>query len=196
MKKVISILLMMIFLIFLAGVDCFAGEGSEGDTGGRLMVVLSGNFLSPADDGFRTIYSKGVVYPGLKAGYRISRGIYLWAGYGFFSLKSETPVLKLDTKSTQHFLSAGLGVMFHISPKLDYTGELGIFSGSYREESMGEVLKGSAPGLVLNNGLLIYLNRTFYVELSLGYLTASDTLEDVKIKLGGLRTGLGLGVRF
>jgi len=40
------------------------------------------------------------------------------------------------------------------------------------------------------------LNRTFYVELSLGYLTASDTVEDVKIKLGGLRTGLGMGFRF
>lgn len=196
MKRILSIILMVFFLLFHVGVDCFACEGRGGDTRGRLMLVVSGNFLSPTDDGFRAIYSKGVVYPGLKAGYRVSRSIYLWAGYGFFSIKSETPVLRLDTQATQHFLSAGLGYMFHISPKIDYIGELGIFSGGYREESMGEVLKGSALGFALNNGLLFRLNRRFYVELSLGYLTASDTVEDVKIKLGGIRTGLGLGVRF
>lgn len=183
-------------LLFLVEINCFAGEDRDADTGGRLMVVVSGTFLWPVDDVFRTIYSKGVVYPGLKAGYRISGGVYLWAGYRFFSLKGETPVLRLETKSTQHFLSAGLGYLFHITPKLDYIGELGIFNGSYREESMGEELSGSAPGLMLNNGLLFHVNRTFYVELSLGYLTASDTVGDVKIKLGGLHTGLGLGVRF
>jgi hypothetical protein len=194
MKRIFLILLVVVLLF------CFVGENSlKGDTGnseGRLMVTASGNILSFADDSFKEIYSSSIFYPELKVAYKINRGIFLWAGYGFFSKKSQTPVLQLETKSSQQFLSGGIGYMSRISPGIEYIGDVGIFNGSYKEESMGIKLTGSALGFRIDSGLLFRVTRMFFAEMSIGYLSASDTIDDEKIKIGGFRAGVGLGARF
>jgi len=40
------------------------------------------------------------------------------------------------------------------------------------------------------------INRLLFTEISLAYLYAPDTVEEVGIELGGLRAGIGLGLRF
>lgn len=194
MKRTLGVLLLMVFFLFLLRVNGFAGNA--GDQGKRLMVGITGNFLVPADENFKKVYSNGVLYPELQARYKILRGFYLWAGYGFVSVTGETPVLKLEAKSIQHFLSGGIGYMFHLSSKFDYMSEMGIFNASYKEETLGEEFSDSAIGFRIKNGLIYRLGRSFYVEVSLGYLTASDIVDDISIKLGGFRTGIGLGAAF
>lgn len=194
MKRIFLILLVVVLLFCVVGERSLKGE--TGNSGGRLMVTVSGNSLSFADDGFKEIYSSSVIYPELKVAYTFYRGVFLWAGYGFYSKKSLTPVLQLETKSSQQFLSGGIGYISRISRGVEYTGDIGIFSGSYKEEALGIKLTGSALGFRIDSGLLFRVTRMFFVEMSVGYMTASDTVDDLKIKLGGFRAGVGLGARF
>jgi len=183
-------LLFMSFLalLLLSSVNGFAGE--------RFMISVSGNYLLPSDTNFKDIYEKGLFYPELKAGFKVFKGLYLWAGYGFFSATGTTPVLKLEAKSSQKFLSGGAGYMIDIFKKFDFKVEVGLFHVSYTEESMGDKLSDFAIGYRIDGGMIFNLARIFFVEISLGYLTASDTIENFSIKLGGFRTGIGLGIKF
>ncbi len=183
-------LLLMSFtaLLLLASLNGFAGE--------RLMISASGNYLLPSDKNFKDIYGKGLFYPELKAGFKVFKGLYLWAGYGFFSANGTTPVLKLEAKSSQKFLSGGAGYLINITKKFDFKIEMGLFYASYREESMGEEVSNSAIGYRIDGGVIFNLGRIFFVEISLGNLRASDTIDDIPVKLGGFRTGIGLGLKF
>lgn len=189
MKRIcLWVLFVMVFLLLWGQEKGFAGD--------RLTVVVSGNYLAPWDKDFKDFYGKGHLYPEVKAGFKIFRRLYLWAGYGLFSVKGETAVLNLEAKSTQNFLSGGVGYLFNLGPKIDYKGEAGVVRVGYKEEAMGEEASDSALGFRLDNALVYHLSRTFSVEISVGFLTASDTLNDLPVKLGGFKTGIGLGVTF
>lgn len=187
-RTFLLVLVLMVFLVALGKGNGFAGD--------RFMVSASANYMVPGDEDFKNFYGKGQFYPELKAGFKVSGRFYLWAGYGWFSAKETTPVLNLEAKANQQFLSAGVGYLFKISSKLDYKVEAGLFRVSYKEEALGDEVSDSAVGLRLNNGVTFYMNQGLFVEISLAFLTASDTIEDRSIKLGGFKTGIGLGVTF
>jgi hypothetical protein len=77
---------------------------------------------------------------------------------------------------------------------------VGVFSVNYKEESMGMDYSDSAVGFRIDGGVLFNVTKIFFVEVSIGYLSASDTViddgEEYSVKLGGFRTGAGIGVRF
>jgi len=188
MRRLLLMAFLMALLLFSFYINGFAGE--------RFIFSVSGNYLLPSDKTFKDIYGKGLFYPELKAGFKVFKRLYLWVGYGFFSVNGTTLVLGREAKSDQKFLSGGAGYILHITKKFDYKIELGLFQASYKEESMGEELSDSAIGLRIDGGVIFNLGRIFYVEISLGYLEASDTIKNFKVKLGGFRTGIGLGLKF
>jgi hypothetical protein len=188
MKRVLFASFLAVLLLFSFSVNGFARE--------RLMISISGNYLLPSDKNFKNIYGKGLFYPELKAGVKVFKGSYLWVGYGAFSVRGTTPILGREAKSDQTFLSGGAGYILHITKKFDCKIELGLFHVSYKEKSMGEELSDYAIGFRIDSGVIFNLGRIFYVEISLGYLNASDTIDDSPVKLGGFRTGMGLGVKF
>ncbi len=188
MKRVLFTSFLAVLLLFSFFMNGFAGE--------KFMFSISGNYLLPSDKNFKNIYGKGLFYPELKAGVKVFKGLYLWVGYGVFSVSGTTPVLGREAKSDQKFLSGGAGYILHITKKFDYKIELGLFQASYKEKSMGEELSDSAIGFRIDGGVIFNLGRIFYVEISLGYLEASDTIENFAVKLGGFRTGIGLGLKF
>ena len=184
MKKLISISLMILFL----WISVYADE--------KFMVTAAGSFLMPSDKNYKEIYGKGKFYPEIKAGYKIYRDFYIWAGYGFFSARGTTiPTLNEEAESSQNFLSLGAGYSKKITNRLEYKLELGAFSVSYKEEAMEEKVTGSALGFRLEGGIVFDLIKTFFAEMTIGYLKASDTVEGISIKLGGFKIGIGFGVR-
>jgi hypothetical protein len=189
MKRTLLFVLMLVVFLVVWG----KGNGFAAD---RLMIAASANYFSPGDENFKDFYGKGQFYPELKAGFNVSPKLYLWAGYGWFSAKGTTPVLNLETKAKQQFLSAGLGYRFNVSSIFAYKIEAGLFFVSYKEEGLGAEVSDSAVGLRLDNGIIFRMNRSVFVEFSLGFLTASDTIDDIPVKLGGLKAGIGLGVLF
>jgi len=185
MKKAFSFI---VVLGFLAGSSAWAGDGFQ--------VRVCGSVLVPADSGYKDVYGQNAFLPEIKTGMSLSGPFYLWAGYGLVSKKGETLVLKYEAKSTQHFISAGAGYKGTLSEKLEWLAEAGLLVVSYKEEAMEVTVTGSALGFLAGAGLVYRLGERFFVAAEAGYLLASDEVEGKTIKLGGLRAGLGLGIRF
>lgn len=182
------ILFMMVLLVSFSMNDLAAIRG-------RLMVTGYANYLRPSDEGFRDIYGSRISFLEFKAGFMLFRGVYLWGGYGYFSEEGRTPVLGQDAESKQHLYSGGLGYMRRLFPRINWKIEAGVLKVDYEEQSMGVVLSDSAVGFRVDTGLFFRFGHLFIAEITVGYLSASDTIGDVSIKLGGFKTGVGLGIR-
>lgn len=167
---------------------------------GGFSISFTGNYLNPSDDYYKETYSSGVFYPELKLGYEIAGNFSLWAGFGIISKNGATPELKAEAKSSQKLMSFGVGYNGDFSKKLGYKVELGAVYFSYKEEAMEVEVTGSAFGFRTDMGIVFNISGTFFAEIIAGYISASDTVtlagEDVDIKLGGYKGGIGIGIRF
>jgi hypothetical protein len=164
--------------------------------GGSFQVSLAANVLFPVDSAYRETYSSPVFLPELKATYVISDNFCVWAGYGGVSASGETPVLKEPAESSQGFLAAGAGYRRPLSAGWSLFGELGLASIAYDEEALGKTVSGSALGFVVNAGVRRDLSERFFLLAQLGYVYGKKTIEDVAVKMGGFKAGIGAGVRF
>jgi hypothetical protein len=171
----------------------------------KFFVSVTGNYRVPWGENFKDFYGSGIFAPEIKAGYKFYRGFYLWGGYGFFSRSGESNVFKEPTKWQQEFLSMGLGYYENLSIKFGWKAEVGVLYVWYTEEMSqieeGEVVKtfsesGNAMGVRIGGAGIFKFSNRLYTEISLGYLFADDTINEIDIKLGGLRAGIGLGLRF
>ncbi|MCK5058838.1 MAG: outer membrane beta-barrel protein [Candidatus Aminicenantes bacterium] len=167
---------------------------------GDFSISFTGNYLSPSDDDYKKTYGSGVFYPELKLGYEIAGNFSLWAGFGILSAKGNTPILEAEAKSSQKLMSFGVGYNGDFSRKLGYKVELGAVYFSYKEEAMEVEVTGSAFGFRADAGIIFNITGTFFAELTVGYISAGDTVtlegEDEDIKFGGVKGGIGLGIRF
>jgi len=184
MKRII----ISIGVVLLLSLSLYSGEKGS-------VRVTVGPLIS-ADSNFTDIYGDVGFYPEIKAGYKIFRNIFFWIGYGYLSKKGTTPVLKLETVSVQHYFSFGAGFTSRIAEKLYYKAELGLFLVNYKEKAMGDTRSESDDGLHFNIGVIYNFSHRIFTEVSLGYLTAVDEVDEKSIKLGGFRTIIGLGVYF
>ncbi|MCP4150747.1 MAG: hypothetical protein GY757_23580, partial [bacterium] len=64
------------------------------------------------------------------------------------------------------------------------------------EEAMDLELSESVMGLRVNGGLMFRIARIFFIEASLSYMNAKDTIGGIDIKLGGFKSGVGVGIAF
>jgi hypothetical protein len=168
-----------------------AGTASGAD---RFIISAGVNYLQPADQGYREVYGDRAFYLDFQAGARLFKGLYALGGFGTLAKTGRTPELELEARSSQDFFTAGLGWLARVSGKLALLLEAGPAWIRYKEEAMGLTVSGSSLGFQAGTDLLLF-GKTLFAGLGLGYMSASDTLEDVKIKLGGVRARLSLGVR-
>lgn len=184
MKKA---LILMAILLIAFNINSFAEE--------RLTVSIHGNYLVSADENFKTIYGSGRIFPELKAGVKIFKNIHLWAAIGFFSDEGVTPILEADATTDQTFISGGIGYTFALSQKLDNRIEIGVTNINYKEESMGLEFSDSAFGFRIEDEVMYSFAKQLYFSLNIGYIAAKDTVEDLELKPGGFKFGVGLGIK-
>ena len=177
---------LVVFLLLAAGTAAAAD---------RVLIAAGVSYMQPADSGYREVYGSRVFYPEAWAGVRLFRGFHLLAGYGWFTKNGTTPELELPAKSTQRLLWAGLGYLGTVARTVLFKVEAGPASIGYKEKAMDLVVSGSALGFRAGFGL-IFLGNIVFTGLDLGYTGASDTVEDVKIKLGGFKASVSVGARF
>jgi hypothetical protein len=158
------------------------------------FVSAGMGYLQPADPGFKDVYGSRVFYPEFQAGARLYRGLYVVGGFGTFTKNGETPDLHLPAKSSQSFFTAGLAYIATVSGRLKVKLEAGAAEMRYKEEAMETVASGSKLGFEAGMGFLVTA-KVLFAGVNLGYITASDTVGDVRIKLGGARASVCLGVR-
>ena len=182
MKKMVILCMIMLFL----GVSVFSQRST--------LLSATGKFLFPSDKNYKDIYGNNVLYPEFKAEFSVYGNLYAWGGYGFLSATGETPILKEETKSTQHFISFGLAYINIVPKSLGFKIGAGGIYVKYKEEALGEVLKDSAFGFCVEGGLFYFIGDTFFIQAVVGYISASDKPTDEKIKLGGFNAGIGVGI--
>lgn len=190
MKKIMITFLMLMVLIsqFMAG--------SEQNEKNKFFFSIKGNFLSPSDNSYKDIYSSFVVYPGINAGFKVLKKIYIFFGYDYLKKKGKTPVLLEDAESTQNIFSLGAVYEGRLSNKFSYRVEAGGVSFSYKEEALGESASGSKIGIILNGGFVYNFGKKLFLSFLTGFTSASDKLEGINIKLGGFGSSIGIGLRF
>jgi hypothetical protein len=163
--------------------------------GAEHLIVSAGlSYLQPADSGYRGIYGESAFYPEVEAGVRLSRGLYLMGGFGTLTKTGSTPDLGLPARSTQRFFSAGLAFLATISGGLKFKVQAGAVDIGYKEEAMETTVSGSSLGWQGKLGIL-WMGKIALAGVDLGYMTASDTVDGLKIKLGGARASIYVGFR-
>ncbi len=185
MKK--TALVSLVFLLMLAAGGVLAGD--------RVLLSAGVAYLQPADSGYKDVYGGQVVYPEFRAGVRLLKGLHLMGGYGFFSENGTTPELGLPAKSTQSFFTGGLAYIVTATGALQVKLEAGAAYFSYKEEALETEVSGSKLGFYGGGGLILG-GKGLFAGVDLGYLAASDTVEDVPIKLGGFKASACIGIRF
>jgi hypothetical protein len=183
MKKLTIPLLVLVFIA--------AGPAGASD---RVLLSAGVAYLQPADSGYKDVYGSQVFYPEFQAGVRFFHGLYVMGGFGTFTKNGQTPDLHLPAKSTQSFFTAGLAYIATVSGSLKFKLEGGAADVRFKEEAMEMTVSGSKLGFHAGMGLLV-MGKIAFAGVNLGYLSASGMVGDVKIKLGGARASLCLGVR-
>ncbi len=181
-KIIISILLSIVLSVFVY---------AEG------YISLNGNALFPSDSAYKDVYGSTIIYPEIEAGYKIYKDLFVFGGFGFFSKEGKTTGdLQIDTKSKQNILSFGVGYDFDLSEQIDILIRAGIARIGYKEEAMEQEVKGNKTGILLGSDLVYKFGERFFTKATIGYMSAKDTIEEVDIKLGGFKVGIGIGLRF
>ncbi len=210
MNNMIKKILALILFVFL----CFGIAAAENFT-----IVIGGSYLSIADNQYDLKYGGKKYFPEGKLSMRFTGNLYLWGSFGFVSSKftwkqwSNKGVAESDLQgksvADKMILAGGLGYYVgYIAPgEFSIKLEAGLCSISDNikdtstrldnSQTVGsEKSKQSGLGFRGNFGVTYGLYKNFFAELSAGYLYASDTVDDQKVNLGGLRASLGIGLKF
>jgi len=202
-------LLICVLILFLSW-TCFSAE--------NLTIYLGGNYLSPSDDYFKTLYGDTKYFPEGKISLRLYGNIYLWGSFGFLKASYKwnewsnkgliNPDLRGVSEVDKMIISGGVGYFVgYLRPReLSIKIEAGICNiqnsiETSKKQLSGETVayierKESGIGFRGNFGVTYGLLKHLYSEVSIGVLWASDKIGDDNIKLGGFQASLGLGLVF
>lgn len=179
-----------ILLIVLGTALLFTASWAKGFS---LAPTLS--YLGRDDAGYKEVYGSGGIQPGLRIEAGVWKNLSIYASYGFFTKKGTTPVLEEDAKTTQHSLALGAAWRGTIAEKMAWGVYAGLLHIRYREEALGEEITGGATGIEAGVLLDYDLSDAIFVFPFVSYLKADDTVDEMKIKLGGFKAGIGVGIR-
>jgi opacity protein-like surface antigen len=192
MKKIALIALLMV---------CFVGITTSYShaEGGGFVLILKADYMIPADQYYKDAYGSSLLLPGIRMELDLGKknDLFAW-GQVSYAKKSGTSIgeLALDIESTQIYGSAGVGyrVKAFGDSKLDLRA--GLVYASYKEDAFDEEKTGNTVGLEVGVGYKFYLSSTIFTDFAVSYITAQKKEDDITVKLGGLKTGLGIGFRF
>ncbi len=185
MKK--RVFIIIVFLV--STITLTAGEKIYGELGINLLL--------PSDSGYKEIYGNSVIMPDVEIGYMINEKVNIYGGLGYIS-KSGTTVgeLKVTTKSTRSYLDFGIGYGIYNSNKLSIKIKSGVSYIMSKEEAMEEEVSSNTLGFRGELEGNYSINKNIFTGLKIGYIYGKDRVEDMDIKLGGVKIGLLLGYRF
>ncbi len=157
----------------------------------RLAAAATLGIAVPADASYRELYGGASLIVEGWARVGIRPGWFAWAGYGGFA-DSGSIAGAGEARSRQSQLSLGAGYGFLVGGRWPLDIRIGICSLHYKEEALETSVSGSAPGFRLDADFAWPLGRGIAALASAGYITGRDERDGVVLRLGGVRTGLGL----
>lgn len=207
MKKPIGLVLLV---LLFSGIATAAGD--------RVILTLYGNYLNLAENNFTGQASQSKVFFEAKAAVAISGNIYLWASHGYFPLRdswtgwdsknSFDADISMKRTLAKRVIAGGCGFFagYFEEKQIAIRTEVGICSISNDIESIiskidtnirlrSDSAKQSGIGVRGNLAFTYGLYKNIFAEASIGYMYASDKIDDVRSNLGGFHLALGLGIQ-
>lgn len=173
-------------------------EGKKKGDGSRFFVMVDAGYMFSLDSDYKKIYGSGAIVPRVKAGFKIARNFYMWAGYSTVKGKGTIPGIESEASSAQNFLALGFKYTRDFPGKLGYKLEASVVRVSFSEKALDTEVKESASGFGIEAGLTYPLGKRqrLFTEFSTGMVYASDMVLNKNVTLGGFVAGLGLGIKF
>ena len=181
--------LLIIFVLMVSVLTLTAGEEIYGDLGINLLL--------PSDSNYKEIYGNSVIMPDVEIGYMINDKINIYGGFGYISKSGTTEgELKVDTKSTRTYLDLGIGYGIYKGDNLLIKIKGGISYIMSKEDAMEEDVNSNTLGFKAELEGDYKINDKLFTGLKIDYIYGKDRVEDVDIRLGGVKIGVVLGYRF
>lgn len=185
----------------------------------NVTAIIYGNYFTVADNDFEDKYGGEKIFPEGKLALRLTGNMYIWGSFGYFpsSYKwtkwSNKGVVNVDLQGEsvvdKQIISGGIGFFIGYIRPSDFAlkGEVGLCYIANKDEvtytyiSDSSVLSTSNSeqnglGFRANIGMTYGLLKHVYAEACIGYLYASEKVNEERINLGGLRLSMGLGLKF
>jgi hypothetical protein len=206
MKKSLGV----VFLVFLFSTSVFAA-------GGKLIFNLYGDVLSLPANNYTGQDSQFKIFFEAKAAYLLAGNLYVWASHGYFPIHESWA----DWSSKNAF-SQDINVERTVAKRI-IAGGLGFFAGYLHEQQFAirmeagicsiantidksisdittnallrtEAVRQAGIGLRANLAFTYGLYKNVFAELALGYMHASNTIDNISSSLGGWHLQMGLGI--
>ena len=180
MRKVLTALSIIIF----AAVSMHAGS---------ITMEVKGSYFCPTEQAFKDIYGGGMMYGG-----EISVGIWknldVWIGGYYFSQYGELTFTEEET--SLQIMPLGGGLKYRItSGTVSFYGGAGVNYFDYQESNVIGDVKSGAVGFVTKIGAYLEPVEKFVIDIFVEYSYCRMTPADFTIDIGGIKAGIGIGVR-
>lgn len=162
--------------------------------GDRVLVSVTGNMYSHADESYRDTYSSSTFMPEFQIGFHLKNNLYAGLAYGLFSKEGNTPILNEPAESTQHVITIRAGYRPMLAEKIGSDLSLGLVDFIYKEAALGVEESGSQLGLAIGAGLFYRISDVILFRLDLNYLMGSKEINEISVKMGGFKAGIGAGI--
>lgn len=188
MKKIMAITFTLILMIGLSS----PALAQIFKVGGHV------NYYSPEDSIFKEIYGTGGPMFGASLSVNLIWRIEVRAEANYFQDKGRMTITEEEITFTLTPIVVGIRFRVIQTNKLSIYLGAGVDFCSYKEKlpERFEDVSESAVGPHVEVGTYLYLPHKFYAEINIRYLKLDDEPFGERIKLGGLRAGIGIGYRF
>lgn len=191
MKK-ISILLVLVMCFFVHGF----GQDNHNY---KFALLVEMDHMVPGDGSYRELYGVSSLLPTVRGEVKINNKNYVWGSFSFLKETGTTAGELMESiESSQYFIGFGGAYRIKFSQASNLDLRYGGVWISYKEKAFQEENSGDTFGLELGIDYKIRLFSKVFIYISAAYIygTASTEETDQRITLGGVKTGLGLGVGF
>ena len=183
MKRVSIIILTLVFLAIFAQAEGFRLGGSCG-------------YYAVADSLYKDAYGSGSFMVGGFFSYDLIKFLELRGEIGYFRDTGKMTLTGEEIKFSIIPVVVGMRLKpLKIKNLNPYLGAGIDFTFFKEKASLGDT-SDSTTGFHIETGTTIDLGRRFHVDLNLRYVKADARPYDETIRLGGWRTGIGVGYSF
>lgn len=156
------------------------------------------NYYTVTDSIYKDIYGSGNLMFGGSLSYEVLKKLEIRAEANYFKQKGEMTISQEDITLTIMPIVLGARIRFIELNKLSFYLGAGIDFYSYKEElpDRFEDVSESTTGYHLEAGTYLNIFQRVYLDVNFRYIKADTKLFDETIKLGGIRTGIGIGLQF
>ena len=175
---------MALSIIFFAAVCMHAGS---------VTVEVKGSFFYPTEQAFKDIYGSGSIFGG-EISLEILKNLDVWIGGDYFSQNGELTFT--GEESSLQIVPLGGGLKYWITTGvLSFYGGAGVNYFNYKESNVIGDVKAGAVGIVAKVGAYLEPVNQFVIDFFIEYSYCRMTPADFTIDIGGIKAGIGIGVR-